>query len=165
MLLLAGRFLELNRARLGLRSLRLSAEAEAALGRYRWPGNVRELEHAISRAALKAMSRGVSRNDIVTLQTDLLDLDGLELPVSAASQLPQAAAQAGLLSVMSLRDVVQNSQRQAIERALTTYQGNWAQAARALDLDASNLHKLARRLGFKDARSLTGPKTLGSVAP
>src|SRR5690606_7571444 len=74
-LLLAGRFLELNRARLGLRSLRLAPEAEAALRQYRWPGNVRELEHAISRAALKIMSRGVDRNDIVTLPVDLLDLD------------------------------------------------------------------------------------------
>ena len=164
-LLLAGRFLELNRARLGLRSLRLSADAEAALRRYRWPGNVRELEHAISRAALKAMSRGVSRKDIVTLQTELLDLDGLELPVSAASQLPLAAAQAGLLEVMSLRDVVQSAQRQAIEQALTIHQGNWAQAARALDLDASNLRKLARRVGFKDARSLTGPRTRVHLAP
>ncbi len=42
-LLLAGRHLELNRARLGLRSLRLSAAAEKALRTYRWPGNVREL--------------------------------------------------------------------------------------------------------------------------
>jgi anaerobic nitric oxide reductase transcription regulator len=27
--------------------------------------------------------------------------------------------------------------------------GNWAVAARALDVDPSNLHKLARRLGLK----------------
>jgi anaerobic nitric oxide reductase transcription regulator len=33
-LLLAGRFLELNRARLGLRSLRLSVAAQDALRRY-----------------------------------------------------------------------------------------------------------------------------------
>ena len=54
-LLLAGFFLELNRARLGLRSLRLSVAAEDALHRYAWPGNVRELEHVVSRAALKAV--------------------------------------------------------------------------------------------------------------
>ena len=51
-LLLAGRYLEQNRARLGLRSLRLALDAEA-LRRYRWPGNVRELEHVISRAAIR----------------------------------------------------------------------------------------------------------------
>ncbi|KAG1531069.1 hypothetical protein G6F50_016917 [Rhizopus delemar] len=40
-LLLAGRYLELNRARLGLRSLRLSEDAEEMLRRYSWPGNPR----------------------------------------------------------------------------------------------------------------------------
>src|SRR5690606_25863853 len=73
-LLLAGHFLEVNRARLGLRSLRLDAAAEAALLRYGWPGNVRELEHVMGRAALKLLSRGVNRRDIVTLTEDLLDL-------------------------------------------------------------------------------------------
>ena len=38
-------------------------------------------------------------------------------------------------------------QRQA---ALARRGGNWAGAARALDIDASNLHKLARRLALKD---------------
>lgn len=50
-LVLAGHFLELNRSRLGVRSLRLSEQAEQALCAYSWPGNVRELEHVISRAA------------------------------------------------------------------------------------------------------------------
>jgi anaerobic nitric oxide reductase transcription regulator len=84
-LLLAGRFLELNRARLGLRSLRLSVAAQDALRRYTWPGNVRELEHVISRAALKLLSRGASRKDIITLDTDLLDLDGVVAPTDAAT--------------------------------------------------------------------------------
>src|SRR5690606_16554477 len=50
-LILAGHFLEFNRARLGVRGLRLSYGAEEALLAYPWPGNVRELEHVISRAA------------------------------------------------------------------------------------------------------------------
>ena len=78
-LLLAGRYLEQNRARLGLRSLRLALDAEEALRRYRWPGNVRELEHVISRAAIKAVSRGANRNHIVTLEASLLDLSGADL--------------------------------------------------------------------------------------
>ena len=48
-----------------------------------------------------------------------------------------------------LRDAVDACQRQTINAALAAHQGNWAQAARALDVDASNLHKLARRLGVK----------------
>ena len=82
-LLLAGRYLELNRARLGLRSLRLSPEAEEMMRRYRWPGNVRELEHVISRAAIKAVSHGASRNEIVTLgaAADLSDGDMPSAPL------------------------------------------------------------------------------------
>ena len=155
-LLLAGRFLELNRARLGLRSLRLSVQAQDALHRYPWPGNVRELEHAISRAALKAVSRGADRRDIVTLEVDMLDLDAMEaldnaLPVSDAAATPTFSANPppALPAGATLRDVVDTSQRQAIRQALTQHQDNWAAAARQLGLDASNLHKLARRLGVK----------------
>ncbi len=48
-----------------------------------------------------------------------------------------------------LRDAVDACQRLAITQALARHQGNWAQAARALEVDASNLHKLARRLCIK----------------
>lgn len=143
-LLLAGRFLELNRARLGLRSLRLAPDAQAALRRYAWPGNVRELEHVISRAALKLLARGVDRNAIATLEAGLLDLDALDTPASAA--LPRAAAST---PAVALRDAVEACQREAVAAALAEHRGNWARAAKALDIDASNLHKLARRLGLK----------------
>lgn len=149
-LLLAGRFLELNRARLGLRSLRLSPAAQQALRRYHWPGNVRELEHVISRAALKAMSRGADRNDIVTLETDVLDLDGIELPPPASSEPAAPPAAVAIPEGLTLREVVDHTQREAIARALAAHDGNWAAAARALGMDASNLHKLARRLGQKE---------------
>jgi anaerobic nitric oxide reductase transcription regulator len=154
-LLLAGRFLELNRARLGLRSLRLSADAEVALCRYRWPGNVRELEHVISRAALKAVSRGAARTEIISLGEELLDLDeGTvgEMPVGAATRAPSMVDGSVISqpqSVLPMRDVVERSQRQAIEQALAASHGNWAAAARLLNVDSSNLHKLAQRLGVK----------------
>src|SRR5690606_10795316 len=74
-LILAGHFLEFNRARLGLRGVRLSYAAERALLSYGWPGNVRALAHVISRAALKMLSRGASRDQILTLGPELLDLD------------------------------------------------------------------------------------------
>ncbi len=145
-LVLAGHFLELNRGRLGLRSLRLSPSAENALCNYPWPGNVRELEHVISRAALKAVSRGAQRTEIVTLEAELLDLDTPhEPPPPTAQPRPVEAAAAP----RSLRDVVDAAQREAIRQALTSCDDNWAGAARALQLDPSNLHKLARRLGLK----------------
>ncbi len=146
-LILAGYFLELNRARLGLRSMRLSPAAERALLGYSWPGNVRELEHVISRAALRLLSRGASRREILTLEPDLLDLDsehtGLLAPLADMPLVPTGA------ETVSLRETVDNAQRQAIVRALEASGENWAQAARLLDVDSSNLHKLARRLKLK----------------
>ncbi len=147
-LLLAGRFLEQNRARLGLRSLRLSAEAEHALQRYDWPGNVRELEHVISRAALKALSRGAARGEIVTLDAALLDLD---VPQGQAGTAPVGSVTMPAPAGMPLRATVEATQREAIATALAAHGGNWAEAARALQVDASNLHKLAQRLGLKPA--------------
>lgn len=146
-LLLAGRFLELNRARLGLRSLRLTPAAEDALLRYPWPGNVRELEHVIGRAALKAVSRGAARQDIVSLPPELLDLDGPEAASPGAPPSPGAPAPAEPLR--PLREAVACFEREQIARALQAHGGQWAAAARTLGLDASNLHKLARRLGMK----------------
>ncbi|HET6789313.1 MAG TPA: sigma 54-interacting transcriptional regulator, partial [Aquabacterium sp.] len=158
-LLLAGRFLELNRARLGLRSLRLSPDAQVALRHYRWPGNVRELEHVISRAALKAMSRGVDRTDIVTLETDLLDLDAHELPTPPRKEAAPERTPVPPTTDMAipLREAVASLQRQLIEQALSRHDGNWARCARDLGLDTSNLHKLAQRLGLKPTRA-TSPR-------
>ena len=158
-LLLAGRFLEQNRARLGLRSLRLSADAQSALRHYHWPGNIRELEHVISRSALKALSRGASRKDIVTLEAALLDLDALQAPSGSALAADVPTAPLATLAApfvpytpdrpMAMRDAVDACQRQTIETALARHRGQWARAARELEMDPSNLHKLAKRLGMK----------------
>ncbi|MGH8819380.1 MAG: nitric oxide reductase transcriptional regulator NorR, partial [Achromobacter pestifer] len=87
------------------------------------------------------------RNDIVTLGVNLLDVSDHGAPISIPSALPPDEAPAG--GGLSLRDAVDAYQRQAIRQALRAHQDNWAHAARALDVDASNLHKLARRLGLK----------------
>ncbi|OZB39105.1 MAG: nitric oxide reductase transcription regulator, partial [Alishewanella sp. 34-51-39] len=139
--LLAGHFLEQNRSRLGLRSLRLAPTAELALLGYNWPGNIRELEHVISRAAIKALSQGAQRSDIVILQPELLDLpQTLRAPLSPAP---------AILPTQGLKEAVNQYQQQLILQALQQHQQCWSKAARALQLDASNLHKLAQRLGLK----------------
>ncbi|MGE0796748.1 MAG: nitric oxide reductase transcriptional regulator NorR [Lautropia sp.] len=165
-LLIAGRFLELNRARLGLRSLRLSADAEAALLRYPWPGNVRELEHVISRAGLKAISRGADRRSIVTLEAELLDLDPAGGPAADGGEPRRnggtdshgighdldnghSAITTTRPASPNLDELVRAAQHRAIRQALDSRFGNWSAAARDLGVDPSNLHKLARRLGLK----------------
>ena len=148
--LLAGHFLELNRARLGLRSLRLSPDAEAALLAYPWPGNIRELEHVISRAAIKALSRGAQRHDIVTLDSRLLDL---ELPGQDAAGFSENSPQdSGLLQAvqgLQMKEAVKVFQRSLVLLELQRQNGSWSSTARAFGLDPSNLHKLAVKLGLK----------------
>ncbi|AEC19076.1 anaerobic nitric oxide reductase transcription regulator [Pusillimonas sp. T7-7] len=153
-LILAGHFLELSRARLGLRGLRLSYAAERALLNYTWPGNVRELEHVVSRAALKTLSRGASRDQILTLEPEVLDVDAAEPIHEPDSTAPDSASPVHIGSAaeqkaMPLRITMENSQRHAVQQALAQTNNNWAQAARLLDIDSSNLHKLARKLGLK----------------
>ncbi|WP_017937525.1 nitric oxide reductase transcriptional regulator NorR [Zestomonas thermotolerans] len=144
-LLLAGYFLEQNRARMGLRSLRLSPAAQKALLAYDWPGNVRELEHLIGRAALKALARQAERPRILSIDAEVLDLPGTP-PAGGERSLPPATGEARGLS---LREAVERYQRQLISEALERHQGKWSAAARELGLDRANLSRLARRLGLK----------------
>lgn len=145
-LLLAGYFLEENRARMGLRSLRLGAEAQKALLAYAWPGNVRELEHLIGRAALKALATYAERPRILTIDEGSLDLSRV-LPVDSAVQPTEdeALPSAGV----DLREALDVYQRRLIEQALARHQGKWAQAASELGLDRANLSRLAKRLGLR----------------
>ena len=107
---------------------------------------MRELEHVISRAAIKAVSRGANRNHIVTLEASLLDLSGADpSPRRRRTRRPPRRRTACCL----LRDAVDACQRQHVRLALQAHDGNWAAAARVLEVDPSNLHKLARRLGLK----------------
>jgi anaerobic nitric oxide reductase transcription regulator len=137
---LAGWFLDGARMRLGLGPVRLSHAARDALNAYPWPGNVRELQHVLLRAALRAS--GGRRLEPVIVDADHLGVDTVTapvapLPILAAATLPQG-----------LRDATDAFQRDTIQRALNTAGGNWAQAARFLDMDRGNLHRLGRRLGL-----------------
>lgn len=146
---LAGFFLEENRHRLGLRQLRLAAEARAALLAYDWPGNVRELEYLISRATLRATTEqrsagGVSR--WLTLEPRHLDLDPLTAPPPMKETAEMSSTPPSILGA-TLRAETDRFQREWLQRALDRHHGNIAAAAREAGLDRSNLHRLLKRLG------------------
>ncbi|NLY64190.1 MAG: nitric oxide reductase transcriptional regulator NorR [Alcaligenaceae bacterium] len=152
-LLLSGHFLEFNRTRLGLRGIRLTKEAEQALLSYDWPGNVRELEHIISRAAIKMISAGAPRNTILSIEPQYLDIV-TNHPISyqqphSEPDTPVPLVAAAPPPVQPLKTALNNFQHDLILAALEQSHHNWANAARLLDMDASNLHKLAKRLGIK----------------
>nr|WP_207459746.1 nitric oxide reductase transcriptional regulator NorR [Azospirillum sp. SYSU D00513] len=152
-LLLAGHFLERERARLRLRNVRLSPEAQRRLLAYGWPGNVRELEHVISRAAVRAMAQGAAHQGVLTLGPEAVGLGetppGMAPPAEACSAGPEeggAPPQEGA----TMRDAVDILQRRLIIERLRENGGNWSAAARSLGLDRSNLLRLARRLSIRD---------------
>lgn len=145
-LLLAGYFLEENRARMGLRSLRLGAEAQKLLVGYAWPGNVRELEHLISRAVLKALSLQTERPRILTIEAAALDLKD---PLASVSRTALLGPEPTLSAGQTLKASVDAHQKTVIEQALIKHQGKWIDAAREMGLDRANLSRLAKRLGIR----------------
>ena len=142
-LLLAGFFLEQNRSRMGLGSLRLTSDAQAALLAYNWPGNVRELEHLIGRSALKALGNCRERPKILSLSAQDLDLPDVSAPVI------EAQAETAAVVTGDLRQATEHYQRQVISACLERHQHNWASAARELGLDRANLSRMAKRLALK----------------
>lgn len=148
-LLLSGFFLEENRGRLGLGSLRLDPDAQEALMAYDWPGNVRELEHLIGRSVLKALARQSPRPRIVSLTAQDLGL----ATVTGVSD-PKESVATGIappdrqsLAALGLRGMLASIERQLIEQSLLQHGHNWAAAARELQMDRANLVRLAKRLG------------------
>ncbi|OHV08354.1 nitric oxide reductase transcriptional regulator NorR [Kushneria phosphatilytica] len=158
--LLAGHFLEDNRIRLGVANLRLDEAAERTLMNWHWPGNVRELEHTLGRAALRALGAQVPgsaetrRQSIVRIRAEHLELpdpDPASAPTETAPSTVSALPRADDTESdwRSLRDAVDDFQRQHIARALAAHNHNWAATARALQMNSGNLHRLAHRLALK----------------
>ncbi|HEY3049779.1 MAG TPA: helix-turn-helix domain-containing protein, partial [Polaromonas sp.] len=148
-LLLAGNFLEQNRSRLGLGSLRLDASAQAALLAHDWPGNVRELEHLVGRSALKALAGLAKRPRIVSLTAEHFDLQARPTLAAAADDLALGTDTQLATAPVDLRSSMEAHQRQRIEASLARHHGNWASAARELGLHRANLVRLAKRLGLR----------------
>ncbi len=105
--------------------MRLGADAVARLDSYSWPGNVRELENCIKRAVIMA---------------DQLAIGASELG------LPN---QNDVSSAMTLRQVRDEAERQAVQRALVRASGNLSKAAELLAISRPTLYELLDKLGLR----------------
>ena len=139
--LLAGYFCEKCRVKFGLLSVALSAGCRAMLQAASWPGNVRELEHAIYRAVIIAQAE--SRNGEVILLPQHFQLqDGGTVhaePIKTLLTTP----------VVNLSEATRKFQYDYIKQVYESCDRVWAKAARKLELDPGNLHRLAVKLGLK----------------
>jgi DNA-binding NtrC family response regulator len=90
--------------------------AMKALLDYSWPGNVRELDHTIERAVLMAGGNVIKADDL-----------GFSARVDGAAPIEE----------MSLEDV----ERFLVEKAMSRFDGNVTEAAKALGLSRSALYR------------------------
>jgi Nif-specific regulatory protein len=111
-LLLADHFLELFARQHGKRIKRISTPAIDMLASYHWPGNVRELSNAIERA-------------VVVCDSDVLH--AYHLPPTL-----QTAEASGTTLTLSLSEMLEAVEKEALQEALKSARGNRAKAARLL---------------------------------
>jgi two-component system response regulator HupR/HoxA len=115
-----------NRA-LGKSAAGFSAEAEAALTRWKWPGNVRELRNVVERAV------------ILSGPVETMGLDRLPKPMREISLASETIA--------SLSEQVALAERKVIVDALQRNAGVVRRAAKELQVDPATFARRARRVG------------------
>ena len=103
-----------------------STDALAALENHLWPGNVRELENKIKRAVIMAEGNLISVEDLDLVMTDAPPADTL-----------------------NLRQVRDEAELKAVQRALAHTDHNISQAADLLGISRPTLYDLMNKLGLK----------------
>ncbi|MFZ5593203.1 MAG: PEP-CTERM-box response regulator transcription factor [Pseudomonadota bacterium] len=104
----------------------LSKEAMSAIEVYHWPGNIREMENRIKRAVIMSEGFQITAEDLELALTPRRE----EVP-------------------LNLRQVRDNAERQALERALRWFGGNVSQAAEMLGISRPTLYDLMTKYGLK----------------
>ena len=125
-----------------------NSEAMSILQSYPWPGNVRELENIVERAVL--LSRG-SELTAADLPPQLLSNPiGGALP-SADAAAPQVT-KAQDVSGMTLREALEEPERQIILQSLRAHNWNRVATADTLGVNRTTLYKKMKKLGLDDPR-------------
>jgi two-component system response regulator HydG len=135
--LLARHFVAKHGPRINRSVTGLSEGALRALTRYAWPGNVRELENCVEQALVFAEGQLLEERD---------------LPAHLHGEAARAALSHGKLPVPSgdrpLPDILEELERQLIERAYTQARGVKTETARLLGIKTSALYYKLEKYGF-----------------
>jgi two-component system response regulator HydG len=134
---LARHFVARHGPRINARIQGLTEHALTALRRYAWPGNVRELENAIEQALVFAEGQ---------------QLDEQDLPAFLHGEKARATLSQGALPVphgdRPLPDILEDLERQLIDRAYTQARGVKTETARLLGIKTSALYYKLEKYGF-----------------
>jgi two-component system nitrogen regulation response regulator NtrX len=137
--LLANHFLIHYCQEFATRPKTLTSAALDHLRRYRWPGNVRELRNLTERLSIMVEKPEIDVGDLLPL------LDAVGTPEASHRTQP---------STGTLRDQLDEQERQILERELRETQWNVSESARRLGIDRASLHRKIRRFGLsKEMRS------------
>jgi DNA-binding NtrC family response regulator len=137
--LLAERFLQLGVRENGMRPKLVAPEVYPRLQQYRWPGNVRELRNVCERMAIMSGERITA--------ADVPDYVGPR-EAHAPSADSRDLARYGEVPLKELRELVE---RDYILKKLEEHDWNITQAAQALGVERTNLHKKIKQHGLSRA--------------
>jgi len=113
--------------------LRLSNDAAAQLKSLTWPGNVRQLQNTLVRAAILSGGRLIQADD---LQIDATVVEPTAPPLPAGSQV--------------LRDILMETERKVIARALEQESWNRTRTAQVLGISRRQLFDKMQQYGLSD---------------
>lgn len=137
--ILVNDFVEEDIKKLGLDSVTVDKDTVSFLKTLEWPGNIRELKNLISRTLIRAKKI----NNTVHLSPDLFD-KSIIIKKTTSIESEKSSD-----SILPLRTLVEEFQRETILRAVKKNKGNWSRASSLLGMNRSNLFNLAKRLGIK----------------
>ena len=100
---------------------------------YGWPGNVRELRNTVENLTVSSIGRKISKEDLPAR------IAGMDRPVEYSH--PRSGE-------TNMKAAVKSLQRELITEALRR-EGSLRKAAAALDMDASTLGRLAKKLSIE----------------
>lgn len=106
-------------------------DAMAAMMHYSWPGNVRELRNVIERAMIVSRNHAIERDD--------LPLDTARAPI--VKMAPEGAP-------VPLKELLEQTEMQAIVQALSLTGNNRAEAAKILGIHRTGLYQKMKKHGI-----------------
>lgn len=127
-------FIEKINQNYGLSITKIKDEVLQLLKKYSWPGNVRELEHVMERAAIMAMSGELNSSHFEYL-----------LPRMLSHTIVSMGEPTGMIS---LDNVMEVAEKQAIINALSKAKGNKTIAARELNIHRTVLYTKLKKHGI-----------------
>jgi len=149
--LLAQEFLRETCKREGrIHDIALASDVIEVLERYSWPGNIRELRNVVERAVLLCPSDTIGLQHLP--EAIVRPSSMRSIAATDSSQAPGAGAEGEAPTAVTLRDAVEEIERNRITEALESCAHNQTRAAQLLGISRSKLIARMEAFGFKRPR-------------